>query len=109
MTFEEQRYTNVSFNADGNMLLCWNESSVGIVAIPQACMPDGAFDADGCDSHACLFSLLAAEYLSEHSSSSGAGSGSGSVGSPFGRVGLAGHLSGKAGVVQAAFHSLSPT
>ena len=108
MTFEEQRYTNVSFNADGNMLLCWNESSVGIVAIPQACMPDGAFDADGCDSHACPFSLLAAEYLSEHSSSSGAGSSSGSVGSPFGRVGAAGHLSGKAGVVQAAFHSLSP-
>jgi len=103
-TFKEQRYTNVSFNADGNMLLCWNESSVGIVAIPQACMPDGVLDAEACESHVCPFSTLAAEHIS---SRSGNGANGSMRDSPAGRRSSAVGV-GAVCVVQAAFHSLSP-
>ncbi len=104
-TFQEQGFTNIMFNADGNLLLCWNEASVGVVTIPQQCMPDGCLSVDACDTHACQFSLLAVDYLSKK----GLGEMDKLRDSPSSRASGSNISKNRSvSIVQAAFHVLSP-
>ena len=79
--FQEHKFTNISFNSSGNMILCWSSASVGVVHIPQICVRDGSLNVQECEESTLPFSLLV------HSNED---------------YGVKFHI------VQAAFHPLSP-
>jgi hypothetical protein len=59
--FKDGKFNNIEFNAEGDMLLVYNERSVGFIAIPTKNAPDGSFDASMMELNPCSFSELLAD------------------------------------------------
>ena len=65
-SFAERKYRNVSFNNEGDMLLVWNESSVGIVAISAKAAPEGNLHPISVSENPCPFHLLGSSYMNSY-------------------------------------------